>query len=241
MTNQISVPSAVFIAVIVGAAGFALGRSTSPSPAHADPTSFSQPADPAQQGMAQQGMAGTTELPPGHPAIGDMQGQGQDMQGGGAGAGGGSDLPPAGEASITWTAPARWKSAPNPSAMRLATYKIPHAPGDAEDAELSITQVGGGVDSNIDRWIAQFGPEGQKTAQRTTKTVKGMKVTFVQIEGTFSGGMGPAAGPQAGWALLGAIVETQPMPHFFKITGPAKSVKAARAELEGMIDTIAPK
>ena len=47
-------------------------------------------------------------------------------------------------------------------------------------------------------------------------------------------------GPQPGWALLGAIVETAGMPHFFKMTGPAKSVKAARTELEGMIDTIAP-
>ncbi len=172
-------------------------------------------------------MAEGTELPPGHPAVGDMQ----DNAG----------LAPAGEATIAWTAPARWKSAKSPSAMRLATFKIPHAPGDAEDAELSVTQVGGDVDANIERWIGQFDAEGQKTAKRNTKMVHGMKVTFVQIEGTFSGGMGKAAGSQSGFALLGAILETSPMPHFFKLTGPAKTVKAARPELEAMIDSITPK
>src|SRR6266542_1604659 len=80
-----------------------------------------------------------TDLPPGHPNIGS-----------------GGNLPPAGEATITWTAPARWKSVSNPSAMRLATFKIPHAASDSEDPELSVTQVGGGVDANIDRWIGQF-------------------------------------------------------------------------------------
>jgi len=152
-----------------------------------------------------------------------------------------NDLPAAGEATIAWTAPPRWMSVPNPSSMRLATFKIPRVSGDEGDPELSVTQVGGDVDSNIDRWIGQFDEAAQKTAQRSTKTVRGMKVTFVEIEGAFSGGMGPSKGVQKGWALLGAIVETSPMPHFFKLTGPAKSVKAARAELEGMIDTITPR
>src|SRR5260221_343164 len=148
-------------------------------------------------------------------------------------------VPHVGSATIKWTAPARWQSVPNPSAMRLATFKIPHAAGDTEDAELSVTQVGGSVDSNIERWIGQFDAAGQKTAKKATKTVKGWKVTFVEIEGSFSGGMG-GGGPQNGWGLEGAIVETPGMPHFFKMTGPAKTVKAARAELEGLVDTIAP-
>jgi hypothetical protein len=41
--------------------------------------------------------------------------------------------------------------------------------------------------------------------------------------------------------MLGAIVETQGMPHFVKMTGPVKSVKAARAELDELLASITPK
>lgn len=211
--------------VLVGAVGFALGRGTSPTPTIASsPDPRPDPGDP--HGSDPHGGMGS-DLPPGHPNVENPLPENN------------GDLPPVGSKAIAWTAPARWKSVPNPSAMRLATFKIPHAAGDAEDPELSITQVGGSVDSNIERWIGQFDAAGQKSAKRTTKKVKDWKVTFVEIEGSFSGGMG-GGGPQTGFALLGAIVETSGMPHFFKMTGPAKSVKAARAELEGMIDTIGP-
>jgi hypothetical protein len=214
MKQRVSMANAALASVLVGAVGFALGRGTAPTPtpivASPDPRPDLVDPDPH----------GGSDLPPGHPNVENN-----------------GDLPPVGSKAIEWTAPARWKSVPNPSAMRLATYKIPHAAGDAEDPELSITQVGGSVDSNIERWIGQFDAAGQKSAKKTTKKVKDWKVTFVEIEGAFSGGMS-GGGPQSGWALLGAIVETPGMPHFFKMTGPAKSVKAARAELEGMIDTI---
>src|SRR5207302_1911498 len=63
----------------------------------------------------------------------------------------------AGPEDIAWDAPASWVSAPNPSTMRKATYKIPKAAGDAEDAELAVSSAGGGVDANIKRWEQQFG------------------------------------------------------------------------------------
>jgi hypothetical protein len=220
MSSTVSIANAALACVLVGAVGFALGRSTAQPVIVAGPTQPTITADPPP--FNANDPSGGNDLPPGHPKIENN-----------------GDLPPVGSATIKWTAPARWQSVPNPSAMRLATFKIPHAAGDAEDAELSVTQVGGSVDSNIERWIGQFDAAGQKTAKKTTKTVKGWKVTFVEIEGSFSGGMG-GGGPQNGWGLEGAIVETPGMPHFFKMTGPAKTVKAARAELEGLIDTIAP-
>ncbi|PMW89608.1 hypothetical protein C1X59_30325, partial [Pseudomonas sp. FW215-R2] len=82
-----------------------------------------------------------------------------------------NDLPAVTATTLKWTPPARWVVAPNTSSMRIATYKIPHAPGDTEDAEMSVTQVGGGVDANIDRWIGQFGDEGGKNVKKTKRTV----------------------------------------------------------------------
>lgn len=222
MNQRISLTTAVLVAALAGAGGFALGRSTTSPPAHAEQPIQAAPIEPMNDMSG--GGGGGSDLPPGHPNIGSTDK---------------NDLPPAGEATITWTAPPRWKSVPNPSTMRLATYKIPHAPRDSEDPELAISQVGGDVEANIERWVGQFDEQGQKTAKKDSKTVKGLKVTFVQIEGNFSGGMGASAGK--GYALLGAIVETPGMPHFFKMTGPAASVKGARAELEQMIDSIKPK
>jgi hypothetical protein len=119
--------------------------------------------------------------------------------------------------------------------MRLATYKV------GSDAEMAVSQAGGAVDANVDRWIGQFGPDAKKNAKVTTKKVSGLDVTIVEVEGTFGGGMGPGQGAKEGWALLGAIVATPGMPHFFKLTGPAKTVKAARPELDELVASFAAK
>lgn len=107
-----------------------------------------------------------------------------------------------------------------------------------------MSQAGGSVDANVDRWIGQFGADANKTAKRTKKKIAGFDVTVVEVEGTFAGGMmgmKSDRGPSEGWALLGAIVETPGMPHFFKMTGPAKSVRAARAELDELLASLAPR
>jgi len=122
--------------------------------------------------------------------------------------------------------------------MRLATYTVPRAPGDAIDAELSITRAGGSVDANADRWIGQFDAAGQQAAKKTSRKVGTLDVLVVEVQGTYSGGMGRDSTPQAGWALLGAIASTPDMPHFFKLTGPAKSVLAARKEFDALIGSL---
>ncbi len=228
---KVGLPTVVIVAAIVGAGAFAAGqayRSTPEAVARAAEPVANQAADPQPNEDMGGGMTG--DLPPGHPPIGDM--------GGAAGMGAaGMTAPPAAESNLTWTAPARWQKVPNPSPMRLATYRIPHAPGDTSDPELSVTQAGGGVDANVQRWIDQF--QGEKKSMVTKRTVKGLNVTVVSVEGTFGGGM--SGGAEQNWQLLGAIVETPGMPHFFKMTGPQKSVTAARAELDTLLDSLATK
>jgi len=137
---------------------------------------------------------------------------------------------------VAWDAPAGWQKAENPSPMRKATYRIPKASGDAEDAELSVSQAGGTVEMNIKRWAGQFSPPAEVT--RTEKKVGDLQITIAELHGTFAGsGMpgAPASGPKASWAMLAAIVETA-TPTFFKMTGPEKTVRAARADFEKLID-----
>lgn len=136
---------------------------------------------------------------------------------------------------MAWDVPSGWSVAPNPSTMRKATYKIAKAKGDPEDAEMSVSQAGGAIDANTDRWSHQF--KDAPTPKTDARTVGGLRVTIVEIKGTWNGSGMPgaaAAPPKDHYMMLSAIVETDPA-HFFKMVGPEKTVTAARADFEKMI------
>ncbi|MBX3226565.1 MAG: hypothetical protein KIT84_32100 [Labilithrix sp.] len=245
---QVRLTTTIAVTIIASAGAFAAGRSTSPAAVstttvHADPA----PVSPHDHDHEDEGQ----ELPPNHPPVGGGMG-GSDMTGdlppghpevapGNSGLGAGhGDHGNLAATGLAWTVPPRWQQMPNTSSMRIATYRVPRAEGDAADADVSVTQAGGSLDANIDRWIGQFGPEAKAKAKRSTKTVAGLKVTVVEAEGTYGGGMGGDK-PQENAALLGAIVETPDQPHFFKITGPKKTVQSARAELDSLLDSVKQK
>jgi hypothetical protein len=149
---------------------------------------------------------------------------------------------PAAPADVEWTAPAGWPVPPTKGAMRKASYIVPRAEGDPEDGDLSVAQAGGSVDQNITRWAGQFGRKASDMKRRH-KTVAGLDVTLVELRGDYAGmatpGV-PASGKKSGWALLGAIVPTNP-PTFFKLTGPEKTVARAQAGFDALIDSLKPK
>jgi hypothetical protein len=151
---------------------------------------------------------------------------------------------PAGPTEIAWDAPAAWQKVENPNPMRKATYKIPRATGDAEDAEMSVSQAGGSVEMNIKRWSSQFETKDPNATKRSERKNGDLKVTVVEVKGTFTGsGMpgGPPGEPKPSYGLLGAIVETAGTSWFFKLTGPEKTVDAAKTDFDRMVDTIRPK
>ncbi len=140
-------------------------------------------------------------------------------------------------ASLTWTPV-------NPAGMRKAQLKFadpanPSGPG----AEIVFFHFGagqgGGVDSNIARWVGQFSADGDKKLEPTVEnaTVNGTKITRIKIDrGTFASGMpgGPTT-PQTGYGLQGAILESAQGDVFIKMTGPADVVKAAAADFEALV------
>src|SRR6266850_2189389 len=94
---------------------------------------------------------------------------------------------------LSWKSPASWPAEASSSAMRLATHRVPAAPGDSAPAELAIFffgKEGGAVGANVERWFAQFKPE-PASAEPTTRveTINGIRVTRVSAEGTFASGM----------------------------------------------------
>jgi hypothetical protein len=142
----------------------------------------------------------------------------------------------AGPEDIAYEAPAKWVSAPNPSTMRKATFKIPKAGGDAEDAELAVSAAAGGVEANIKRWEQQFGKDAK--AKTEPRTVNGLKVTVVEIKGSVAAGgmMGmPAAAAKDNQMLLGAVVDAGDRQHFFKMVGGEKTVTAAKKDFDKFV------
>jgi len=150
-------------------------------------------------------------------------------------------------AGIKWTSPSAWKQ-DAPRSMRVATYSIPPAKGGSETAECAIFYFGpgqgGSVDANVQRWVAQFEtPDGKPVPNPAPKKSKinGLAVTRLELEGTYLASMGPMAPPgvkKPGYKLLGAIVEAPEGPVFFKLTGPAKTVAAAKADFEKMLSSL---
>lgn len=215
--------------VVLGAGALALTRSGTPS-------------EPAAPSPAERAPASQDNLPPGHPSVGGAASvepepsatapsspSGQGAQGG----------------SITWTVPSDWQTVANPSAMRMATYRVPPASSvGGEGAEMAVARAGGTTDANIERWRGQFASAADEKPKRTEKTVHGLKVTIVELSGTYTPvGMMPGASPgepHPGWALLAAIVETPGAPYFFKLVGPMSAIRAARGHFDGLIASISP-
>lgn len=145
-------------------------------------------------------------------------------------------------AGIAWTIPSGWNMHP-PRQMRVATYMIPAASGDAEGGECAVfyfgSDEGGAVQPNIDRWVGQF--ENPDKPVQATREVDGMKVTTVTVNGTYLAPGGPmmqSTGTKEGFRLLGAIVEGPEGSVFFKFTGPVKTVQAAQKDFDAMVASV---
>lgn len=231
--NQL--PAYILVGCMIGGAAYALTHREPPAPPPPPASSPAQlpPGPPGGMAMPQ----GST-LPPGHPPLGGQPPPGA-MSGAHGGATGGPMVEPGPvEApALRWKAPAAWTRVPNANAFRLETYDVARQPGDPENPVFTISRSGGDVEANLQRWIAQFDAEGQKSAKRSEKTLAGYKATLLEMQGKFTGMSGEGA---AGYSLLGAIVESPGQAYFFKLTGPQKSVAAARADLDAMLAGLEP-
>jgi hypothetical protein len=131
--------------------------------------------------------------------------------------------------------------------MRKATYVVPKAPGDTADGEMAVFYFGAGqggdVEANITRWTAQFGDVKPESIQRSERTVSDLVQHIVEIpQGTYTNSMamhGPKE-PQPNFALLGAVVDSPSGKYFFKLTGPANTVKAAKEDFFKLLDSAKP-
>lgn len=136
---------------------------------------------------------------------------------------------------LHYKVPEGWVTEKPTSNMRAAQYKLPKAEGDSEDASLVLyffgAGQGGSVQANIDRWIDQMqqadGSSSKDKAKTETLTVNGLKVTTVDVSGTYTAQMSPGSDAHANnsnYRLRAAVIETPKGNYFAKLIGPAKTV-----------------
>jgi hypothetical protein len=138
------------------------------------------------------------------------------------------------KSELKFRVPAGWVEEERTSSMRVAQYKLPKAPGDTEDASLVLYYFGqgqgGSVTANIDRWIGQMKqPDGSvaKGAKDEHLVANGLKVTMVDVSGTYVAETAPGSGTfnnKPDYRLRAAVVETPNGSYFVKLVGPEKTV-----------------
>ena len=154
-------------------------------------------------------------------------------------------------AGLRFAVPRTWDRVPAPSDVRAAQWKAHHAAGDTEDAEVVLfffgKGKGGGVDENLDRWYGQFTePDGRASrdaAVVTIRTVNGLRVTALDLAGTYKPGQmasGPLPPPKRDFRMLAAVIEGDDGPWFLKMTGPQRTIAAAKADFDAVLASLTP-
>lgn len=132
-------------------------------------------------------------------------------------------------------APNGWVSERPTSSMRVSQYQLPAAEGDTEAASLVVyffgAGQGGSVDANLERWIGQMqsadGAPSKRNAKTETSTVNGLKVTLLDVAGTYAAGDmggGSASASKPNFRMRAGVIETPKGAYFIKLVGPEKTV-----------------
>jgi hypothetical protein len=151
-------------------------------------------------------------------------------------------------AGLRFSHPGEWVRVPAPSDVRAAQFRIPKVEGDAEDAEAVLfffgKGKGGSAQDNLERWQKQMtqpdGKDSKDASVVTIKTVNGLKVTTLELPGTYKG-MAAGGAPTAakpGYRMLAAVVEGEPGPWFIRVVGPDATVKAAKSAFDALIASV---
>jgi hypothetical protein len=139
------------------------------------------------------------------------------------------------KSSLKFTVPAGWIEEERTSSMRVAQYRLPRAATDTEDASLVLYYFGqgqgGSASANVERWIGQMkqaeGASSKEAAKQEQLEVNGLKVTTVDVSGTYVAETAPGSGTfhnKPAYRLRAAVVETPNGSYFVKLVGPEKTV-----------------
>lgn len=154
--------------------------------------------------------------------------------------------PAAAAGELHFAAPDGWVAETPTSRMRKAQFRLPGESGDAaDDGSLVVFKFGGGgggVDANVERWMAQFEQPGggatKDATKRETREVNGLEAHFVDIPGTYVAETTPGSGERVrheGWRMLAAVLIDGDDGWFLKLVGPDATLARWRASFEAYV------
>jgi hypothetical protein len=150
-------------------------------------------------------------------------------------------------AGLRFTLPRTWTRVPTLAETRAAQYRLPSALGDAAETEFAVffrgEGKGGSAADNLERWYARFiQPDGRPSRDAaivTTRSVGDLRVTVIDLSGTWVGtGTQPSGPGVSGYRVLGAVVEGTGGPWILEILGPAATVDLAKADFETLVRSL---
>lgn len=144
--------------------------------------------------------------------------------------------------SVRWDAPGTFRQVAPAYPMRAAQYDV--GPEETPAMLTVFANLGGTIQQNADRWVKQFSnPEDSQAppaANIVARVGDALPITTVSVTGTYRGGPPMMGGgePKPDMALLGAIVDSPQGLVFFKLTGPADTVRDASADFDELLRSI---
>jgi hypothetical protein len=135
------------------------------------------------------------------------------------------------KSSLKFTVPPGWVEEERTSSMRVAQYRLPKVAPDTEDASLVLYYFGhgqgGSTAANVERWVSKMKQAEGSSPKQESLEVKGLKVTTVDVAGTYVAETAPGSGTfhnKPGYRLRAAVVETPNGSYYVKLVGPEKTV-----------------
>lgn len=145
-------------------------------------------------------------------------------------------------AGIIAPKPTSWTWQQPTQQMRTLQYAVPGKGSSTGAAELVVSVFsegmrGGPIETNVQRWKNQFRDKdgNPPTPIESDRTIDGVPVHLIDLEGTYQG-MGGAAAPNT--LQFGAIIDAPGGRVFLRLNGPKDTVEAARADWNALIDGI---
>ena len=141
-------------------------------------------------------------------------------------------------AGFAWSIPARWENMGR-GAMAQVELAVPGNTNYRTRAKF-YSEIGGSVDANISRWVGQMSYSGGPVEPRITeRTLDGVKVTIIAMEGTYADGMpGGALVNRDLFAFRAAVVEGPKGNVYIKMVGPEDDIGEIEADWQRMVSSM---
>jgi hypothetical protein len=149
---------------------------------------------------------------------------------------------------LRFTAQDGWIEDSPQGAMRKAQYRLPGSDSHSVDAHLVVyffSGSGGSLEANLERWASQFeqtdGSRSFDRMRRSQRSVAGMSVHEVDLEGTYVAETFPGSGEREnkpGWRMLASVIESDHGPYYAKLVGPRDTVARWEASYRRFISDV---